>query len=432
MNVLFKRITLLLAAAVLAACSALPGGGGAQAGLVQSNQARLQAPAVAPADQQALAAGNTAFGLDLYQTLAGRPGNLFFSPYSISLALAMTYGGARGQTQAQMADALHFTLPPDLLHPAFNALDQQLAQRAEAGGKGSNGKGFRFHIVNDLWGQKDYPFLAEYLDLLAQNYGAGMRPMDFPANPEAARKEINDYIARQTEDRIKDLIPGGAIDADTRLVLTNAIYFNAAWQIQFDGKLTKPAPFTLLDGSQAEVPMMQISGAKNFAYLRGEGFQAVSLPYENNQLSMLVLLPDGGAFQQFEAGLTAAQLDDIRSQLRSELVALKMPRFTFESDFGLVDALQALGKTDAFDPMLADFSGMTGDRSLYIGDVIHKAFVDVNEAGTEAAAATAVIMELASAPVEQPVELTVDRPFLFLIVDEPTGTVLFFGRVTNP
>jgi serpin B len=430
MNIVMKRFSVLFLVVVLAACSALPAL--EPVGLVQSNQARLQAPAVPASDQQVLSAGNTAFGLDLYQTLAGQPGNLFFSPYSISLALAMTYGGARGQTQAQMADALHFNLPPDQLHPAFNALDQQLASRAETGGQGADGKGFRFNIVNDLWGQKDYSFIPEFLDLLAQNYGAGMRPMDFPANPEAARQKINDYIAKQTEDRIQDLLPLGSIDADTRLVLTNAIYFNAAWLNQFEKALTKTAPFSLLDGTQVDVQMMQIAGAKSFAYLRGEDFQAVALPYENNQLSMLVLLPESDSFTQFERSLTGAQLDAIRQQMQWQPVALKMPRFTFESDFSLVDQLKALGMTDAFIPSEADLSGMNGNNELYIADVVHKAFVDVNEAGTEAAAATAVIVGETSAPIDEPIQLTIDRPFLFLIVDEPTNTVLFFGRVVTP
>lgn len=434
MKTLFKRISLLFLTAILAACSVLPGTGfGAGAGLVRSNQARVSAPQISDGDAQALADGNNAFALELYQALAAKEsGNLFYSPYSISLALAMTYAGARGETQAQMADALNFNLPEAQLHPAFNALDQQLAERAKTSGEGSDGKGFRFHVVNDLWGQKDYPFVSEYLDLLAKNYGAGMRPLDFAADPEAARKQMNDYIAKQTEERIKDLLPQGSIDLLTRLVLTNAIYFNAAWMHQFEESLTQDAPFTLLDGSSKSVPMMQIAGSETYAYLDGSDFQAISLPYEGGQLAMLVVLPDSGAFPAFESGLTAAQLAQLRGQLQYQQVALKMPRFTFESQFSLVEQLAALGMTDAFDPDKADFSGMTGSRELYVGDVIHKSFVKVDENGTEAAAATAVIMELSAAPADQPIMLTIDRPFLFFIIDEPTNTILFAGRVLNP
>ena len=425
-----RLISFVLLVALLAGC--VPGAistGPMQS--VQSNLARESAPQADLADKQELAAGNNAFALDLYQAVRGESENVFFSPYSISLALAMTYAGANGDTERQMAEALHFTLPEDRLHPAFNALDQELASRKDSGGQGADGKGFRFNIVNDLWGQKDYQFQAAFLDTLAKNYGAGLRLLDFAAQPEAARQNINSYIADKTEDRIKDLIPEGAIDPLTRLVLTNAIYFNAAWQNPFEKSLTKDAPFTKLDGSTVNVPMMEMPSYESMAYVDGEGYTAVALPYENPSLSMLILLPDEGGFEAFEGSLDAARLESILAELQFTSVRVKMPKFKIEGQFELGNTLTGLGMVDAFDPDLADFSGMNGKRDLYIGSVIHKSFVNVDEQGTEAAAATAVIMETASAPMEM-IDLTIDRPFLFLIRDVTTNTTLFVGRVAAP
>jgi len=353
--------------------------------------------------------------------------NLFYSPHSISLALAMTVAGARGETERQMADTLHFTLPQDRLHPAFNRLDLELAQRGE-GAEGKDGEGFRLHIVNAIWGQEGYEFLSEFLDVLAENYGAGLRVLDFAGAPEESRVTINEWVSDQTENRIEDLIPPGAIDPSTRLVLTNAIYFNAAWAEPFEPDLTEDGPFYLLDGREVSVPMMRQMAS--FGYAEGEGVQAVELPYDGRELSMVILLPDAGEFDTFESVLDGGRVDRMVKNLAHRQVALAMPRFEFESGFSLVDALTALGMPDAFSGA-ADFSGMTGTRDLSIRDVIHKAFVSVDEAGTEAAAATAVIMGEA-AMQEEPVEVTVDRPFIFVIRDIETGTVLFVGRVVDP
>lgn len=426
-----RLISFILLVSLLAGC--VPGAistGGIQA--VQSSLSRESAPQADLADKQELAAGNNAFALELYQAVKGESENVFFSPYSISLALAMTYAGANGETERQMAETLHFNLPEDRLHPAFNALDQELASRKDSGsGQGADGKGFRFNIVNDLWGQKDYQFQAAFLDTLAKNYGAGLRLLDFSSQPEAARQNINKYIAEKTEDRIKDLIPEGAIDPLTRLVLTNAIYFNAAWQNPFEKSLTKDAPFTKLDGSTVNVPMMEMPSYETLAYADGEGYTAVALPYENPSLSMLILLPDEGSFEAFEGSLEAARLESILAETQFTSVRVKMPKFKIEGQFELGDTLSGLGMIDAFDPELADFSGMNGKRDLYIGSVIHKSFVNVDEQGTEAAAATAVIMETTSAPMEM-IDLTIDRPFLFLIRDVTTNTTLFVGRVAAP
>ncbi|MBL7184079.1 MAG: serpin family protein [Anaerolineae bacterium] len=392
-----------------------------------SEKQRVTAPNVNEADLAGLVGGNNAFAFDLYQALREGNSNLFCSPYSISLALAMTYAGARGETERQMADTLHFILSQDHLHPAFNGLDLELARRGE-GAKGKDEEGFRLNIVNALWGQDGYKFLAEFLDLLAENYGAGLRLLDFAKAPEESRVTINDWVSEQTEGRIEDLIPQGVINDVTRLVLTNAIYFNAAWSEPFESDLTDDGTFYLLDGGQVTVPMMRQT--ESFGYVEGEGYQAVELLYDGHELSMVILLPAAGQFEAFEGSLDAERVDAILKDLARRRVALTMPKFEFESGFSLREALAAMGMPDAFTGA-ADFSGMTGNRDLFIAEVIHKAFVSVDEAGTEAAAATAIMMVEAEM-TEEPVEVTVDRPFVFLIRDIETGTILFVGRVVNP
>jgi len=395
--------------------------------VIQSDKQRDTSPNVKEADLATVVDGNSAFAFDLYQALREQDDNLFFSPYSISLALAMTYAGARGETAQQMADTLHFILSQGRLHPAFNSLDIELSQRGE-GAKGKDGEGFRLHIVNAIWGQEGYKFLSEFLDVLAENYGAGLRPLDFANAPEESRITINNWVSDQTEGRIEDLIPQGLIDALTRLVLTNAIYFNAAWQHPFNEDMTEDGPFYLLDGGEVTLPMMRRT--ESFSYAEGDGYQAIELPYDGRELSMVILLPRAGQFEAFEDSLDAQRVDAILKQLESRRVALTMPRFEFESSFGLKEALAAMGMPVAFSGD-ADFSGMTGNRDLYIADVVHKAFVSVDEAGTEAAAATAVVMRLTALP-GTPVEVTVDRPFVFLIRDIETGAILFVGRMVAP
>lgn len=396
--------------------------------VVRADAARVTHPDVPAQDLTELVNGNNAFAFDLYRALRERgDGNLFYSPFSISIALAMTWAGARGETERQMAETLHFTLPQDRLHPAFNALDLELARRGQ-GARGKDEKGFRLHIVNAIWGQRGYSFLPEFLETLARHYDAGLRLLDFAGDPEAARGLINDWVSQQTEGRIRDLLPPGAIDALTRLVLTNAIYFNAAWAEQFDPRGTRDGAFHLLDGSQVTVPMMRKTA--NYGYVAGEGFQAVELPYDGNEMAMVILLPDVGRFEEFENSLDAGRVQEILSGLAYQRVALTMPRFRVESDFSLADTLAAMGMPAAFQPNQADFSGMDGSRDLYISRILHKAFVNVDESGTEAAAATAVVVGLTA--VIQQVEVTVDHPFIFLIRDIRTGTILFVGRVVNP
>jgi serpin B len=395
--------------------------------IVQSEKPRVTSPEVNETDLTSLVEGNSAFAFNLYQALREENGNLFYSPYSISLALAMTYAGARGETEQQMADTLHFTLSQNRLHPAFNSLDIELGKRGE-GAKGKDDEGFRLHIVNAIWGQKGYHFLPTFLDVLAENYGAGLRPLDFANAPEKSRLTINNWVSDQTEGRIEDLIPQGLIDILTRLVLTNAIYFNAAWQYPFKEEVTGDSQFYRLDGEEVTVPMMRQT--ESFGYTEDDNYQAVELPYDGGELSMVILLPRAGQFEAFEESLNAEQVSAIVNALDQRQVALAMPKFEFESAFKLKEVLMAMGMPVAFTEA-ADFSGMTGGHDLFISAVVHKAFVSVDEAGTEAAAATAVIMRVTALP-GAPVEFTANRPFIFLIRDIETGSILFVGRVLNP
>lgn len=391
---------------------------------LRSPKARVASDA-SDGEMEALAAGNGAFGFDLYHWLAsGDDGNLFCSPLSISTALAMTWAGARGETEAAMAGVLHFDLGQDRLHPAFNRLGAVL----DALGAGSDA--FRLHVVNALWGQTGYEFREAFLDLMAEQYGAGMSLLDFAADPEAARLVVNDWAAYHTENRIRDLVPPGGIHGLTRLVLANAIYFKADWADPFEPEGTHDRMFRLAGGEEVRVPTMW--HAADFRYADGDGWQAVELPYEGREVSMLVVVPDAGRFAEVEASFGYAALSDVLAALAPRRVALAMPKFEFTRDFALKAALEALGMGIAFDPDLADFSGMEPLDELYIGNVFHKAFVAVDEEGTEAAAATAVVMDGGTSVPPEALPFDVDRPFLFLIREHATGAVLFLGRVIDP
>ena len=423
---LSMMLSLLLAFSFLSASCGSSGSDPGPGTVLKSDKQRISNPDVSDADALAQAAGNRSFAVDMYRELAREDGNVFFSPYSISLALAMTWAGARNETEAQMASTLHFGLEQERLHPVFNYIDLALNSRGQ-GASGADGEGFRLHVVNETWGQEGYGFLEEFLDVLAENYGAGMRLMDFIAAPEECRVTINEWVEEQTEGLIEDLIPQGSIDELTRLVLTNAIYFNAAWKSEFPPEATVEEPFHLADGGSVQVPMM--SQMAEFPAFFGEGFRALELPYDGDELSMVVVVPDTG-FEAFEAGLTIDLLDSVVASLQEEFITVKMPRWTFATpSIRLKQLLSDLGMPVAFSTG-ADFSGMDGRLFLYIGDVIHKAFVSVDEAGTEAGVATAVIMEGYGMPPED--EIHMDRPFIYLIRDIETDTILFMGRLVDP
>jgi len=395
--------------------------------VLRSDKQRVTTPVVAGVDLTAQVQGDTAFGLDFFQQLRAKKENLFISPHSISTALAMLHAGARGNTEKQMAQALHYVLPQPKLHAVFNKLDLDLQSRGR-NSKAADGKAFRLNIVNATWGQQGYPFLPSYLDTLAINYGAGLRLLDFITQPEISRQIINKWVLYKTEDRIVDLLPQGVIKSSTRLVLTNAIYFNAAWAKPFKPENTYGGMFTLLGGTKVPAPMMK--GTMDGAYAKGQGFQAAALPYDGNELSMIILLPDAGTFDTYEQSLTGPALEATVQQMKSASLMLEMPKFQFEAEVDCKAPLKALGMTDAFSSA-ADLSGIDGSKTLFVQAVLHKAFVKVNEAGTEAAAATAVVVGKTSA-LPLIVTLKVDRPFIFLIRDHATGAILFLGRVLSP
>ena len=417
---------------VLAGCAipsqVSPGASKPQA--LESNRPRAEIGDVSRNNLERLADGNTQFAFDIYQQLQSQPGNLFYSPYSISSALAMTYAGAEGSTAEEMASVLRFMLDQENLHPAFNALDQKFDSLAELEIPQDQGDPFQLNIANAIWGQKDFHFESDFLDLLAENYGAGLWLLDYISQPEESRLAINEWVSDETKEKIQDLIPQGGIDSDTRLVLSNAIYFKATWVEQFEKRLTEEGKFYGLEGEEISAQMMQSGSSASFRYLKDDDYQAVELPYIGNQVSMLVVVPDQGMFEEFEDQFSIEKLNLILDGLSYSPVVLTFPKFEFEAEISLAEILTDMGMPTALSDA-ADFSGMTGSKDLFISDVFHKAFVSVDEEGTEAAAATAVDMSLTSMP-ESPLELTVDRPFLFLIREHDTGTVLFMGRVVNP
>lgn len=406
---------------LLAAC-----GGGISAGMAESNRTREKNPAVGKADIDSLVDGNNAFGLDLYQSLRSEDGNLILSPFSISLALAMTYSGAKGETEAQMADVLNFPAQSQT-HPAFNALDLMLEETDIILDKDQ--EPMQLDIANAVFAEQTFAFLPDFLDTLSVNYGAGIRLMDFANNPDPSRKEINQWVSDETKDKINDLLPENAVTTSTKMVLVNAIYFKADWLSPFDANDTYDGTFTLLDGSEVTVPMM--GQRMGIPYYVGNGYAAVELPYAGESAVMTVLVPDAGRFEEVESQLNGAMFKEMLANLAPADVTLRMPKFEYESFFMLSDTLASMGMPLAFDENRADFSGMTDQQALYIGNVIHKAFVAVDEEGTEAAAATAVIMEGASAVMPEN-ELYIDRPFIYFIRDVESGQILFIGRVLNP
>ncbi|MGA9653770.1 MAG: serpin family protein [Polyangia bacterium] len=396
---------------------------------VKSSAQRIVDPQVPAADSTTLASDNAAFAFAAYQQLITANTNLVFSPASISIALAMTYAGAATTTATEMAQALDFTLPPAQLNPAFNALDQALASRGQ-GFLGADGGPMQVDIANAIWAEKTYTFEADFLDTLAENYGAGVNLLDFVNAPDPSRLTINSWVASQTDDKIQNLLPPNSIDGLTRLVLTDAVYFNAAWETSFDPNNTQDGPFTRLDGSTVTVSFMN-ADLPSLPASQGANFVAASLPYADTRLSLVVVVPDEGQFSQVESSLNATTLASLVAGLTSQPVLLTIPRLKIETSTSLEALLQALGMRSAFIPGTADFSGMDGQHDLYISDVFHDAFINVTEKGTEAAAATAVVVGAgAAAPTGLVVDAT--RPFIYFLYDQPTGAILFMGRVQDP
>ena len=378
---------------------------------------------VAAEPVSAAAGDNDAFAGELYGKLRTVQGNLFFSPYSISAALAMAYAGARENTAKQMAEVLHFG-PQEQFHAAFGALQTAINEVQKAGQ-------VKLNVANSLWIQKDYALQDSFLDITGKHYGATPFIVDFVGATEPARQKINTWVEDKTQDKIKELIKPGVLDAMTRMVLANAIYFKGDWASQFKKSATQDEPFSVAPAKTVSVPLMYQEN--DFGYRETSQYQALTMPYAGKALSMVVMLPKtADGLSALEADLTASHRA-VASRSGQRKVRVYLPRFKMTSEFGLGDTLISMGMTDAFDGGKADFSGMSGKKDLCISAVIHKAFVDVNEEGTEAAAATAVVMKRTAMAIEpEPAVFRADHPFLFLIRHDASGAILFMGRVVNP
>ncbi|KUG20451.1 MAG: serpin family protein [Methanomicrobiaceae archaeon] len=378
-----------------------------------------------------VAAGNNRFACDLYRNLADDPKyaetNLFFSPYSISSALAITYEGARGTTADEIRSVLHLPENDTLRREGFSGINARMNSVDAA---------CTLRTANALWAEETYQFLPEYIETAERYYGANATNIDFINAPEESRSTINRWVEERTEEKIRDLLPPGSIDPVTRLVITNAIYFEGTWVKQFDENLTRDDDFRVAPERAVRVPMMQRTGEDAvFNYTETGTVQVLGMPYAHEsgrQLSMLVILPNDENLTAAEAALDPEQIGELRQSLVSQRVDVFFPKFTLETEYSLPETLAAMGMPTAFSGA-ADLSGMDGTRDLFISDVIHKAFVDVDEEGTEAAAATAVVVRLVSAPQNNDIPVfRADHPFVFLILDDDTGNILFIGRVANP
>jgi len=378
-------------------------------------------------DVSGIVDGGNQFAFDLYEQLRSKDGNLFFSPSSISVALAMTYAGAAGETEAEMAKTLHFDVPKDQVHDEMRALQNYWTMPDKQ-------TGIRLNLANRLWGQQSYEFLPAFLTITREKYGAELARLDFSRANEAS-DEINKWVSDQTEGKINDLISQDALSSVTRLVLTNAVYFKGGWADPFKKSRTKEEDFHLTATDSIKVPLMHRWA--EFRYGAVDDLQILELPYGDDSLSMVVLLPkEKDGLADLEATLTFQNLQRwLKSVRHEDEVKVFLPKFKTTAEFMLSGTLQTLGMKSAFNPNAANFSGMTESEDVFISAVIHKAFVDVNEEGTEAAAATAMVMVGSAAPIDEPKEPPVfraDHPFVFMIRDNRNEAILFLGRITNP
>ncbi len=389
---------------------------------IASTASRETAPNATDVPQ--LTSDEASFAFDFYRASVGTDtqSNVFFSPYSISVALAMTLAGTAGNTSSQIASAMHFTLPPDRLHTAFDALDLALTSRQNV----------RLAIANSIWGQRTLAFGAPFLDTLAIDYGSEVRGVDFIGASTQATNAINGWVSDQTAGKITNLLAPGSLSPATRIVLVNAVYFDGDWLTKFDSSNTAPAPFTKLDGTTVSAQMMfasNVSAPVAFAPM----YTAIDIPYVGDQTSMLVILPNGGQFASVDAGLSGEFLAQLVASLQQTDVALSMPKITFQgASVSLTSTLQSMGMIDAFDSVKADLSPMSTSEKLYLGSVVHQAYLRVDENGSQAAAATSVGGQEELNVVTGPPSVIVNRPFFIVLRDRPTGAVLFVGRVMDP
>ena len=395
-----------------------------------NNQEPTPEPAPVANDKGATPAGinsvinaNDQFALDLYSQLKNSEGNIFFSPYSISTALAMVYDGARGKTADEIQSVFHFPTDGDLRKSSFAAIHNQL-NKADAK--------YKLNIANALWAQNDYKFLNDYLTTVQQYYAGKATNVDFKNSTEEARQTINKWVESKTNNKIKDLFPQGSLNNMTRLVLTNAIYFKGTWITQFEKSQTKDDDFRVSSADTIKVQMMRRTDKNSkFNYTEDDNIQILEMPYEGDKLSMMVLLPKNDSLSSLESSLSLEKINDWRNKLQEQRVYVFMPKFTFDTKYSMDKTLEKIGMPTAFTSN-ADFSGMDGTQNLFIQKVIHQAFVNVNEEGTEAVAATGVSMVTKSAMPQQSIIFRADHPFIFIIQDKDNGNILFLGRVVNP
>jgi serpin B len=381
------------------------------------------ANSMAAGDLHGLALGNDTFAWDLYGKVEHTERNLFFSPYSISACLAMTYAGARGETATQMAQTLHFSTNQDQLATGFGQLQKQLQALEQK-------QAIALRVANGLWCQQGHPFLPAFLDVARTTYQASVDQVDFRTQAEPTRVEINDWVSRQTQGKITHLLQPGMVDPTTRLILVNAIYFKGKWAHQFNPTNTTNAPFSVTPSRSVQAPLMHLNAEFNYAEV--DGAQLLELPYAGGDLSMVVLLPkERDGLKTLESSLSQPKLEHWLGRGREQKVNVFLPKFKLTAQFSLGRTLADLGMRDAFSPA-ADFSGMDGARDLFISAVVHKAFVDVNEEGTEAAAATGTVMKMLAIRPQPVPTFRADHPFLFLIRDTHSGSILFLGRVLDP
>ena len=418
-------------------CSGSGGASPSTGTLIAATVTRDLSPSVPTANEAALVTGNSEFSFAMYHGISNASGgsttsNFFYSPYSVSLALAMAYAGAHGETASQIATALSFTLPESSLNPAFDKLDLAI-EKAPANAGGQDGQPFAVKVADSLWGDQSVDFDPTFVNALAQSYGAGLRTVDFAQSPNAEEQAINNWVANETNNLINPLLAPNQVPSTTEFVIVNAVYFNAAWATAFQPSSTQTGPFTRADGSVVQTPLMASYAGTATGYVSGPSYQAVELPYSGNTTSMIVILPNAGAYATVEASLGESLFAEVTSSLSYNApIDLVFPSFKIHGgSISLVSELQALGMTDAFQPS-ADFTSMIPAGGVYISDVVHQAFVDVDESGTEAAAATAVVAVGEVSSATQPISVTVNHAFFFFIRDIATNTILFVGRENDP
>jgi len=364
---------------------------------------------------------NNLLALDLYNKYKSKEGNLFFSPYSISSALAMTYEGAKGQTAEEMQAVLYLPDDKDKIHSDFVSIYNEL-NKAD--------KSYKLNAANALWAQEDYPFVDEYFNVVDEYYDGKVTNLDFKTDAENSRVTINNWVEDKTNDKIKDLIPKGLIGSLTRLVLTNAIYFKANWSNQFDAEETTDGKFKLGSGEFVDSRMMHQTN--NYNYGETNNLQILEMDYLGDDLSMIIILPKDNKLNQVENDFSKEKLEDWKKDMQTEKVRVTLPKFKFETKYFMAEDLKEMGMPTAFTWPGADFSGMDGTKMLFISQVIHQTFIEVAEYGTEAAAATAVGMKAIGIPSEQPLLFRADHPFIFIIQQKDSGNILFMGRVEEP